>query len=251
MVKYPKWDIFFTSVPICDLYMEVLRKMKIREMPDWEMPREKLLHYGSSSLSTAELLAIIIRTGSSDKSAVELAHELMALDKNGLRYLVDCAPEELMRVKGMGLAKACQVIAAVELGKRIAATPPLLRETITGSVDIAEIFMEKLRYEKKEHFICLMLNSKGEILEETEVSIGDLSSSVTHPREVFARAIKRSAGSVAFVHNHPSGTPQPSQADIDTTKRLIEVGNLVGIPVIDHIIIGDGEFISMKAQGII
>ena len=225
--------------------------MKLREMPDWEMPREKLLHYGSSSLSTAELLAIIIRTGASDKSALELANELMAMDRDGLRHMVDCAPEELMTVKGMGRAKACQVIAAVELGRRIAATPPTKGDAITNSGDIADLFMERLRYEKKEHFFCLMLNSKGEILEETEISVGDLNSSVTHPREVFTRAIKRSAGSVAFIHNHPSGTAEASKADIDTTKRLVEVGNLVGIPVIDHIIIGDGEFVSMKASGII
>ena len=111
--------------------------------------------------------------------------------------------------------------------------------------------MERLRYEKKEHFYCVMLNAKGEILEEKEISVGDLNSSTVHPREVFAGAVKRSAGSMVCVHNHPSGTPEPSRDDIDTTKRLVQAGQLMGIPIIDHIIIGDGKYMSMKAEGLI
>lgn len=224
--------------------------MKIREMPEWEMPREKLMRYGKQSLSTAELLAILLRTGSVDKSSVGLAYDLLSIDRQGLRYIAECTPEELASVKGVGKAKACQILAAIELGRRVASIPQEKKISVKSSADIADLFLEKLRYEKQEHFICLMLNAKGEVLEEREVSVGDLSSSLTHPREVFAGAIRRSAGSVAFIHNHPSGIPDPSQDDIDTTKRLIEAGKILGIPVLDHVVIGDGTYVSMKARGL-
>ena len=225
--------------------------MKIREMPAWEMPREKLLRYGKENLSTAELLAILLRTGNRHRSAIDLAYELLAMDSRGLRYIAECTPEELASINGVGKVKACQILAAIELGRRIAASPLEKNAVIKSSGDIADIFMEKLRYEKKEHFFCVMMNAKGEILEEREVSIGDLNSSQVHPREVFAGAVRRSAGCVAFVHNHPSGSPTPSQDDIDSTKRLVEAGRLLGIPVLDHIIIGDGTYASMKAEGLL
>ncbi|MBQ6496097.1 MAG: DNA repair protein RadC [Firmicutes bacterium] len=225
--------------------------MKIREMPAWEMPREKLLRYGKENLSTAELLAILLRTGNRHRSAIDLAYELLAMDSRGLRYIAECTPEELASINGVGKVKACQILAAIELGRRIAASPLEKNAVIKSSGDIADIFMEKLRYEKKEHFFCVMMNAKGEIIEEREVSIGDLNSSQVHPREVFAGAVRRSAGCVAFVHNHPSGSPTPSQDDIDSTKRLVEAGRLLGIPVLDHIIIGDGTYASMKAEGLL
>lgn len=225
--------------------------MKIREMPAWEMPREKLLRYGKENLSTAELLAILLRTGNRHRSAIDLAYELLAMDSRGLRYIAECTPEELASINGVGKVKACQILAAIELGRRIAASPLEKNAVIKSSGDIADIFMEKLRYEKKEHFFCMMMNAKGEIIEEREVSIGDLNSSQVHPREVFAGAVRRSAGCVAFVHNHPSGSPTPSQDDIDSTKRLVEAGRLLGIPVLDHIIIGDGTYASMKAEGLL
>ena len=222
----------------------------IREMPEWEKPREKLLREGREVLSNGEILALIIRTGTKEKSALQIADELLSFDKSGLRFLTECTPEELKSISGLGDAKVCELLAAVELGKRIATMPPPKRDIIKSSDDIADLFMEKMRYLKKEHFICLMVNAKGEIIEEYQVSVGDLNSSTTHPREVFIKAIRRSAGSVAFVHNHPSGDPHPSEADIETTKRLVEAGTLLGIPVLDHIIIGDGTFFSLKAQGL-
>lgn len=223
--------------------------MNIREMPEEEKPREKLLKEGSARLSTTELLAVLIGSGTKDKSAVELAGQILSLDRSGLRFLAECSPEELGRIKGLGKAKVCTVLAAVELGKRIAAAPVPERSAIRSSGDIADIFMEKMRYYKKEYFICLMINAKGEIIEETEVSIGDLCSSSTHPREVFVNAVRRSAGSVVFLHNHPSGDPSPSETDIQTTRRLAEAGEILGIPVLDHIIIGDGVYVSLKARG--
>lgn len=224
--------------------------MNIRQLPDEEKPREKLMKEGSSRLSTTEILAVLIGSGTKDISAVELAGQILSLDKRGVRFLAECSPEELGRIKGMGQAKICTVLAAVELGRRIATAPVPERNTIRSSGDIADIFMEKMRYYKKEHFISLMINAKGEIIEETEVSIGDLCSSTTHPREVFVNAVKRSAGSVVFLHNHPSGDPSPSETDIQTTRRLVEAGEILGIPVLDHIIIGDGIYVSLKARGL-
>ena len=225
--------------------------MNIKQMPSEEKPREKLLREGSDRLSTTEILAILINSGTKEISALEIAAQLLSMDKRGVRFLAECSPEELGRIKGMGQAKICTVLAAVELGKRIAAAPVRDRNLIRSSSDIADPFMEKMRYYKKEHFVSLMINAKGEIIEETEVSIGDLCSSSTHPREVFVDAVKLSAGSVLFLHNNHSGDPSPSDTDIQTTKRLIEAGTILGIPVLDHIIIGDGIYVSMKAMGLI
>lgn len=225
--------------------------MRINQMPAGEKPREKLLRDGPEGLSTVEVLAVILGTGTRSKSVMDLAGDVLAMDARGLRYLAECSPEELKKISGMGDAKVCVLMAALELGKRLSCLPAEERVRIKCSADIANLFMERLRYEKKEHFKCLLINSRGEILEENEVSVGDLNSSASHPREVFSPAVRRSAGSVAFVHNHPSGDPEPSAADINSTRRLVEVGELLGIPVIDHIIIGDGSYVSMKGLGYI
>lgn len=225
--------------------------MNIRELPTEEKPREKLLREGSRSLSTTEILTILIGSGTRKKSAMEIASEILSLDKGGIRFLAECSPEELAKVEGMGSARVCMLLAAVELGKRIASAPRDEAPMIKSASDIAHLFMERMRYYKKEHFISLMINAKGEIIEEARISIGDLCSSTTHPREVFVNAIRRSAGSVVFVHNHPSGDPTPSDVDIQTTRRLMEAGTLLGIPVLDHIIIGDGRYVSMRAKGFI
>ena len=229
---------------------EVL-EMRMNQMPAGEKPREKLLRDGPEGLSTVEVLAVILGTGTRSKSVMDLAGDVLAMDARGLRYLAECSPEELKKISGMGDAKVCVLMAALELGKRLSCLPAEERVRIKCSADIANLFMERLRYEKKEHFKCLLINSRGEILEENEVSVGDLNSSASHPREVFSPAVRRSAGSVAFVHNHPSGDPEPSAADINSTRRLVEVGELLGIPVIDHIIIGDGSYVSMKGLGYI
>ena len=225
--------------------------MNIRKLPEEERPREKLLRTGKENLSTAEILAILLRSGTKEKSALELASELMTVSVEGIGFLAECRPEELAKIRGIGLAKACEILAAVELGRRIASRPSAKRTSITSAQDIAQIFMERMRYYKKEHFVSLMLNAKGEIIEEAKISVGDLCSSTTHPREVFVDAVRRSAGSVVFLHNHPSGDPEPSQTDVETTLRLMEAGNILGIPVLDHIVIGDGCYVSMKARGMI
>lgn len=223
--------------------------MNIRQLPSSEKPREKLLKEGKEKLSNTEILALLIGSGSGKRSAMELASDIISIDRSGIRYLAECRPEELSKINGIGKAKACGILAAVELGKRIASIVPEERSVIRSSSMIADIFMERMRYYKKEHFISLMINAKGQIIEESEISIGDLCSSTTHPREVFVDAVRRSAGSVIFVHNHPSGDPSPSEMDITTTRRLMDAGAILGIPVLDHIIIGDGIYVSMKAAG--
>lgn len=224
--------------------------MNIKTMPKEERPREKLLFNGKEFLSNSELLAILLRTGSRKRSALDIAQEILGWNEKGILFLEECSPEELSRMPGIGTAKACQILAAIELGKRIATHPRKKRREITNPDDIVQLFMEKMRYYKKEHFIVLLINAKGQIIEETEASIGDLCSTLIHPREVFCQAVKRSAASVLFVHNHPSGDPQPSSQDIETTKRLVEAADILGIHVLDHIIIGDGRYISLKSKGL-
>jgi len=226
--------------------------MKLNELPAWEKPREKLLREGAGRLTNTEILAILLRTGTPTKPVMELAGELLTYDKErGIRFLADCSPEELRRIDGMGDAKICGILAAAELGRRIARSGPEFYGRITGSDDIAKMYMEKLRYYQKEHFICLLIDTKGQIIEEKEISVGDLNSSAANPREVFTGAIRRCASCVIFLHNHPSGDPTPSQEDVKTTRRLMKVGELVGIPVLDHIIIGDGTHVSLKASGVL
>lgn len=224
--------------------------MNMKAMPQEERPREKLLFQGKEFLSNSELLAILLRTGSREKSVLSLAQEILTMNEDGILFLEGCSPEELSQIRGIGTAKACQILSAIELGKRIATHPRKNQMEITNPDDIVQLFMEKMRYYKKEHFKVLLINAKGQIIEETETSIGDLCSTLIHPREVFCQAVKRSAASVLFVHNHPSGDPQPSNQDIETTKRLMEAAEILGIHVLDHIIIGDGRYISLKSKGL-
>lgn len=222
--------------------------MIIKKLPDMERPREKLMSRGKETLNNAELLAILLRTGTREKSALELAHEIIAVNDEGLPGLCENTPEELARIKGIGKAKACQILAAIELGRRVATHPRKERVSIEKPGDIAELFMEKMRYYKEEHFSTLLLDTKGKVIEEVSVSIGDLNSAPVHPREVFKQAVKRSAAAVVLIHNHPSGDPTPSSEDLEITLRLIESAEILGIKVIDHIIIGDGVYTSLKSE---
>ncbi len=220
----------------------------IMELPQEERPREKLLRDGCAFLSNGELLAILLGTGTRDSSALSVAGGILSMEKAGLSYLVDCTPEELCNVEGIGIAKACKVIAAVELGKRIARSSGEKRYAVGNPGEVAALYMEEMRHLKKEHFKVLLLNTKNEILSAENISIGNLNSSIVHPREVFRNAVKRGAAAIIVIHNHPSGNPSPSQNDLDITRRLSEAGQLLGIPLLDHLIIGDGAFISLKEK---
>lgn len=225
--------------------------MKIKEMSTNERPIEKMVLYGKETLSNSELIAILLKTGTTKLSSLQLAERVINQNADGLRNLANITLEELMDIDGIGQAKAATVVAAVELGKRISASEAIQRGKISCVEDVVDIFMERLRYLKKEMFEVLLLDTKGNIISSENISIGDLCSSVVHPRETFKSAIKKSAAAIIFVHNHPSGDPTPSNEDISITKRLIEAGNILGISVLDHIIIGDGVFVSMKASDLI
>ena len=223
----------------------------MRKLPKEERPREKLFYYGAEKLSNAELLAILIRNGTKNQSSLDLANEILSFSDKGLRFIADCTIEELCNIKGIGIAKACQIIAAVELGKRIATKPEKNLINVGSPQLVSKLFMEEMRYLKKEVFRVLMLNVKNEIIKIEEVSVGILNSALVHPREVFVNAIRKNASSVLLVHNHPSGNPKPSKEDITLTRRLTEAGEIIGIQVLDHVIIGDGEYISLKEQGLL
>ena len=221
----------------------------MRHIPRGERPRERMMRLGPSALSNAELLAILLRTGTYAESAVLLAQRLLS-EAGGIRNLVDMSVEQLTAIKGIGLAKALQIQAGIELGRRLARTVHPEAVVVRSPQDVSRLLMEELRYLTKEHFVCLFLNTKNHVMAQETISIGSLNASIVHPREVFHAAIKRRSASIICVHNHPSGDPTPSPEDIEITKRLVEAGRIVGIDVLDHVIIGDGKFVSLKEQGL-
>ncbi|HEX7057899.1 MAG TPA: DNA repair protein RadC [Bacilli bacterium] len=229
--------------------MAISPNLTLRDVPIEERPRERMLQFGAQALSNAELLAILLRTGTYSESAVTLANRIL-MEAGGLRNLVEMSPDQLVSIKGVGTAKAVQVKASIELGRRLARTVRNDMVAVRSPHDVAQFIMEDLRYLQQEHFICLFLNTKNHIIGQETLSIGSLNSTIVHPREVFRAAIKRSSASIICAHNHPSGDPTPSQEDIRLTKRLMEAGELIGIDVLDHLIIGDGHFISLKEQGL-
>lgn len=224
--------------------------MKIKALPENERPVEKIVRRGTSALSNSELLAILLGSGVKDKSAIGLAEDIISRDAKGISYLAESSAQELMSVKGVGQSKAARLMAAVELGKRISAAPKEQRACIESSEDIAKMFIEDMRYEKREIFKALLLNPRGEVISVETVSVGELTSTLVHPREVFSPAVRKSAAGIVFIHNHPSGNPEPSREDIETTDRLCTCGKLLGIAVIDHIVIGDGRYCSMRSMGL-
>lgn len=224
--------------------------MRIKLLPEDERPVEKALSSGIESLSNAELIALVLHTGFGGVSAIHLGEEILAGVDGGIKGLGKASPDELMSIKGVGRSKACALAGAVELGKRIASAQARYEGNAESAESVADMFMEELRYKQKEHFKCLLVDAKGKVIFCDDVSVGDLSTAVVHPREVFSQAVKRSASAVILVHNHPSGDPSPSSEDIKTTARLSESGRVLGIKVLDHVIIGDGRYISMRGAGL-
>ena len=223
--------------------------MNIKDLPMTERPMERLLAYGASSLSNVELLALIIRTGSGNESAIGLSERILSSLDGGLSGLMTVTPQELMKLPGIGSSKASALCAIGELLKRIGKSNYVGRRDISSADDVAGMFMETLRFERKEHFQTVLLDTKGKIIHVEEVSVGDLNTAPVHPREVFTSAVRRSAASIILIHNHPSGDPAPSGSDSLLTERLVEVGKLLGIKVLDHVIIGDGDYYSFAGAG--
>lgn len=222
----------------------------VKEMALEERPREKMLNNGEKSLSNAELLAIILRTGTKKQSVLELANYILNKDSQGIRWLKDITVQELCEIDGIGISKATQIKAALELGIRISSAKPT-KYKVTNPWDIYKYYMESLRYLNKEIFKIILLNTKNEIICDIDISVGTLNMSLVHPREVFREAIKRNSNKIILMHNHPSGNIEPSNEDKNVTLRLIKCGDLIGIEVIDHIIIGDGLYYSFKENMII
>ncbi|CBH21515.1 DNA repair protein radC homolog [Acetoanaerobium sticklandii] len=220
----------------------------IKDIIKEERPRETLLKKGETYLSDSELLAILINNGTRDKSAITLAREIIETS-DGIRNLSNITVEELSKIKGIGLAKACRIISALELGRRVSVASEMQKFKISSPQDIGNVYMEELRYKKKEIFRVVLLNTKNVIIGSKDISEGSLNASIVHPREVFLEAIKKSANKMILMHNHPSGDPTPSSEDINITKRLISAGQIVGIEILDHVIIGDGNFYSFKENG--
>ncbi len=221
----------------------------IKKWPEGERPRERLLKYGADNLSDAHLLAIILRTGGGGKSAIDLAMEILN-SFSDLKGIENASAVEFICFKGMGSAKIAQLKASFELGRRLLEEPRKKGPVFSSGHEVY-LYYQRLKNLKKEVFRCAMLDAKNRMFRECRVSEGTLTNSLIHPREAFRDAIKESAASVIFVHNHPSGDPSPSREDICVTERLVNTGEIVGIRVLDHVIIGDENYTSMMEKGYI
>ncbi len=223
-------------------------KKGILSWPEQERPRELLLAQGPQGLSDAQLLAILLRIGRPDSSAVQVAMDLLT-QLGGLRGLANRSLEEICTIPGIGPAKAAQILAAIELGKRALSTPLTEGKRIQGSQHIYQHYYPLLRDTRHEVFMAVLLDAKHTVIRDFTVSQGSLTVSIVHPREVFNLAVRESAAAIIFVHNHPSGDPRPSEEDHALTQRLIAAGEILGIHVLDHIVIGDGKYVSFADEG--
>ena len=221
----------------------------IHDLPQDERPRERLQRYVAEALSAAEILALIMGRGISGESVMVTAQRLLS-QFGDLKGISGASVEELLKVRGIGLAKAAQIRAAFELANRLdshqgAGQRPLVK----SPNDVAAVVGSRFRGKKKEHFLALFLDTRSRLIKVSEISVGSLDTSVVHPREVFKEALAASAASVIFVHNHPSGDTTPSEEDIGLSKRLAEAGQIMGVDVLDHIIFAGGDYLSLKRRG--
>ena len=225
--------------------------IKIKEIPKDERPRERLIKYGTSSLSNEDLLAILLKTGTKDKSAKDLANDLL-IKLGSIKSLEDMNYHSLSKIKGIGEAKACTILTAIELGKRIAEdTNKLYNIQVNSSEIVYKYFNSLFRNKKQEYFYAVYLDNKKKVIDTKLLFIGTLNYSIVHPREVFKEALLLSASSIICIHNHPSGNIEPSKEDIDLTNRLVNVGKMIGITVVDHLIIGSNRYYSFIDNGIL
>ena len=221
-------------------------KIRIKDLPLAERPRERLVRFGPRVLSNSELLAIILRTGTKEENVLSLANRL--LKEHDLKALTQTSVKELEKILGIGETKACQIVATFELNKRLGAYYEKEKPVIKTAKDVADLFMERLRNLKREYFRVVLLTSRNKLINYQTISLGSLEEGIARPKEIFKPAIKDSASKIFLVHNHPSGDPTPSEADKQLTERLIEVGELLEIDVLDHVIIGDGKWWSWREE---
>ena len=226
--------------------------MGIKELPSSERPYEKLEMYGENFLSNAELLAIIIKTGTKEFTSVEIAQKILSLEKNNkigtLRFLQELSIEELTKIKGIGKIKAIQIKAVCELAKRMSRPIEKINIKIRTSDDVADLLMEEMRYERKEIAKVLILNNKNEILKIKDVSLGSSNRATFEPKEVLVDAVKMGAPKIILVHNHPSGDSTPSEGDYEATERVYSSAEMLGIQMLDHVVIGDGKYSSVFSK---
>jgi len=218
----------------------------IKELPLIERPREKLLGQGGKHLSNTELIALLIGSGTRDESAITLAGRVLAATDSGLTALKGTSPEELLAIKGIGEATAARILAAAELGTRIVAETPYNRKRIYAADDVYNMFAAEMSGEKQEIVTALLLNAKYEVIGRETVSKGGIVSAQVEPRDVYRSAVKRGATGLILIHNHPSGDPSPSENDIEMTEHIEKAGEMIGVKLIDHIIIGCGRHVSLR-----
>ncbi len=223
----------------------------IREMPAEERPRERLSRLGAEALKDAELIAVVLRTGTNRMSVIALAEKLLA-EFGDLRRLAQATVEEITaRVKGIGKVKAIELKAALELGKRLSNYSKEPPRRIRSPKDVVDLLMAKYKDYETEHFTCIFMNVRNDVIKILEISKGSGDSTVVSPLEVFKHAVRIGACNIIVVHNHPSGDPEPSQADVEISNQLIEAGKLLGIQLLDHVILGDGKYVSLKERALI
>lgn len=225
------------------------RRYTIKQLPPELRPRERLLSEGPEALSSAELLGILFGIGTREKTSVELASEVIS-ESGDLFGLHNTSVHDLVRLHGIGEAKACIILAAVEFGKRMGRIRNPGRPMISSPQDVDGLLRGRIANSDRENFVVVLLNTKNEVLEMPTISVGTLSSSLVHPREVFKPAIRASAASIILAHNHPSGKVQPSREDREVTRRLVNAAEIIGIEVLDHVIVGEG-YLSMKECGML
>jgi DNA repair protein RadC len=221
----------------------------IKELPSDERPRERLLHYGAGNLSNAELLAIILRTGARDENVVRVAQRIL-IRFGGLPGLARAGPTELTNEKGLGPAKAAQIKAAFELGRRLLATTDKERAQIRSPADAANLVMSEMGFLEQEELKIMLLDTKNHVLETPTIYRGSLNTSLIRVGELFRAAVRANSASLIVVHNHPSGDPTPSPEDVAVTKQIVEAGQLLDVEVLDHLIIGGQQFVSLKERGL-
>ena len=225
--------------------------LTVKELPESEKPYEKCLHYGAEYLSDAELLAVIIRTGTTGRKSIDVAHEILNCNEKSLLNLYHMSFKELMAISGIGMVKAVQLKCLAEITKRMTKAVRIREVTLNSASSVASYYMEELRHEDRENLMLCMFDSQCVLLGDEIISIGTVNASLVSPREIFIRALSHQAVYIILLHNHPSGVPLPSTQDKLVTKKIQECGELMGIHLSDHIIIGDNQYFSFKEENLL
>ena len=228
-----------------------MKQEKMKTLPQSEQPYRLCWEKGAESLTDAQLLSVLIQNGTRGQSALALAQEIVGLNEGGLCNLATMTRTQLMQIKGVGQVKAMQLECMVELSKRLCLATRKTHQPIRDAGTVAEMFMQRTRFLDKEHLYCLFLDGKASYLGETLLSVGSVNAALVSPREIFIEALERNSVYIILLHNHPSGDPNPSRADVEVTALVKNSGKMIGIELLDHIIIGDNKYVSMKEKNLL